>query len=380
MGIAICKRQTEVFVALLVFFPAPLLAASERVEPFGVSAKGEVVSQITLTNDRNMRIALINYGATLTKIEVPDRAGRVQNIVLSLPDMASFERTQRRWGSIIGRYAGRIGSAQFVLDGITHRLEPGRNGVTLHGGTNGYDKRVWAFRTASNLRSVAAIFTLISPDGDQGFPGALRLEVTYRLMRATNEMRIEYRATTSAPTVVNFTNHAFFNLAGAGTGTITNHELSILADHYAPTDDVKIPIGQLLPVAETPLDFRQPLQIGQSLDINHPLLAPSKGFDHSYSFSGPRHHSAQPIAILYDPKSGRRMAISTTEPGLQFNTGNGFDGTEIGSEGVAYPIYSGLALETQHLPDSPNQPTFPTTRLDSGKRFYSQTTYRFSID
>jgi aldose 1-epimerase len=250
----------------------------------------------------------------------------------------------------------------------------------LHGGSNGFDKRVWAFRTYTDAGSVAAIFTLLSPDGDQGFPGALRLEVTYRLLRKTNELRLEYRATTSAPTVVNFTNHAFFNLGGAGNGTIANHNLTILADHYAPTDPVKIPTGELLPVAGTPLDFRQPQRVGQSMDITHPLLAPSKGFDHSYSFRRPASVRLQLIAILHDPASGRRMAIATTEPGLQFNTGNGFDGTETGSEGIAYPTYSGLALETQQLPDSPNKLAFQSTRLNPGKPFFSVTAYRFSVD
>jgi aldose 1-epimerase len=361
-------------------WPQDVSAASVQIEPFGATARGEAVSRVTLANDRNMRVGVISYGATLTTIEVADRTGKVKNVVLSLPNMASYERTQRRWGGIIGRYAGRIAGAQFTLDGVTHRLEPGRNGVTLHGGANGYDKRVWAVRTASSARSVAAIFTLLSPDGDQGFPGALRLEVTYRLMRTTNEMRIEYRATTSVPTVVNLTNHAFFNLAGAGNGTILDHDLTVLADLYAPTDTIKIPLGRLLSVRDTPLDFRQPRRIAQSLDLSSPLLAPSQGFDHSYVFGTRSWRRARPIAVAYDPSSGRRMTITTTEPGLQFNTGNGFNGTEIGSEGVAYPIYAGLALETQHLPNSPNKPSFPSTRFDPGKPFFSQTTYRFSID
>ncbi|MEY3235293.1 aldose epimerase family protein [Aquidulcibacter sp.] len=373
------KLKRSTFLIFLLLWPSVISAAATNVEPFGLTSKGESVSQITLTNDRDMRVALISYGATLTTVEFADRSGKVHNVVLSLPDMASYERTQRRWGGIIGRYAGRIAGAQFQLDGVTHRLEPGRNGVTLHGGNNGYDKRVWAFRTHADARSVAAIFTLLSPVGDQGFPGALRLEVTYRLMRKANELRLEYRATTSAPTVVNFTNHAFFNLAGAGTGTIANHNLTIVADHYAPTDAIKIPTGELLPVVGTPLDFRQPQRVGQAMDNNHPLLAASKGFDHSYSFRRPASVRPQPVAILHDPVSGRRMTIATTEPGLQFNTGNGFDGTEVGSEGVAYPIYSGLALETQHLPNSPNQPIFPSTRLNPEKPFYSMTTYRFSI-
>lgn len=363
----------------LLFWSVPLSAASSRVEQFGKTANGEVVSKVFMTNDRNMRVAIINYGATMTAIEVPDSAGRVRNVVLSLPDMASYLRTERRWGGIIGRYAGRIGNARFALDGKIYLLESGRNGVTLHGGSNGYDKRVWAFRRLSNAKSVATIFTLQSPDGDQGFPGDLSLQVTYRLMRKTNALKIEYRATTMAATVVNFTNHAFFNLSGAGSGTIGDHELTILADRYAETDDKKIPSGQLIAVDGTPLDFRIETIIGNNLAMDGPLLAPSKGFDHSYVIASKPSRAPRPVAFARDSSSGRTMTISSTEPALQFNSGNGFDEREIGSEGIAYPIYAGLALETQHLSDSPNQPFFPSTRLDPGKTFVSKTTYQFGI-
>jgi aldose 1-epimerase len=366
-------------ILMLSSWPSGLMAASTETEPFGVTSRGQNVTRIILTNDQGMRVALINYGATLTAIDVPDRGGNIANVVLSLPDMPAYERTQRRWGGIIGRYAGRIGQARFELDAKRYNLEPGRNGVTLHGGSNGYDKRVWAYRTSRRIDSVAATFTLLSPDGDQGFPGAVRLEVTYRLMRNTNQLRLTYRATTTAPTVVNFTNHAFFNLAGAGTGVISGHELTILADHFAPTNDIKIPTGQLLPVAQTPLDFRTPMTIGRAMDLNNPLLAPSKGFDHSYSFLAATGRM-RPIARLKHPASGRIMEIETTQPGLQFNSGNAFDSTETGSEGVAYPVYSGLALETQHLPDSPNQPNFPSTRINPNNAFRAETVFLFSTD
>jgi aldose 1-epimerase len=371
-------RLTFLFGA--VAWPVTAVAATSRVEAFGQTAKGRAVAKITMVNDANMSVSLISYGATITAIEVPDRAGQSRNVVLSLPDMASYERTQRRWGSIIGRYAGRIANAQFTLNGRVARLEPGRNGVTLHGGSDGYDKRVWAYQTRSDRRSLSTVLTLLSPDGDQGFPGALTLEVTYRLMRARNELRIEYRAKSAAPTVVNFTNHAFFNLAGAGNGTIGDHELTLMPPLYAPTDSRKIPTGMLASVAGTPLDFRSPARIGQFVASDDPLLVPSKGFDHSYVFAAPRHTSPRQIALLRDPVSGRKMTLLTSEPGLQFNSGNGFEGKEIGSEGVAYPIYAGLALETQHLPDSPNQPQFPSTRLNPGKRFYSVTIYRFGVE
>jgi aldose 1-epimerase len=373
------QRRHFPLIALLLW-PAPLLAASSDVKAFGKTAKGQPVSRITMTNDRNMRVSLISYGATLTAIEVSDRDGKSRNIVLSLPDVASHERTERRWGSIIGRYAGRIGNASFALDGKTHNLEPGRNGVTLHGGSNGFDRRVWTFRKRVDARSILTVFTLASPDGDQGFPGALTLQVTYRLMRKSNVLKIEYSATTSAATVVNFTNHAFINLAGAGNGTILGHKLTLMADRFAETDEKKIPTGRLLPVEGTPLNFRQAAMIGPAMKVDDPLLAPSKGFDHSYAQSDAPHRTPHLIAEVYDPLSGRKMAISTTEPGLQFNSGNGFEGKETGSEGINYPIYAGLALETQHLPDSPNQPLFPSTRLDPGRTFKSVTVYEFSTE
>jgi aldose 1-epimerase len=373
-------RPLLFFFVALAFWPTALFAAKPVVEPFGTTANGQSVSRITMTNDSNMRVSLITYGATLTAIDVPDREGKSRNIVLSLPDIASYERTERRWGSIIGRYAGRISNARFALEGQTYNLEPGRNGVTLHGGNKGYDKRVWAFRTRTDAKSIATVMTLHSPDGDQGFPGRLKLEVTYRLMRASNTLKVEYRATTSAPTMVNFTNHAFVNLAGAGNGTIGEHELTLWTDQYAETDDKKIPTGRLLSVEGTPLDFRQPIKVGAALNSDHPLLAPSKGYDHSYVFAGNSDSRLRPIASVREFTSGRKMVISTTEPGLQFNSGNGFEGKETGSEGIAYPIHSGLALETQHLPDSPNQPGFPSTRLDPGKGFYSVTIYQFTTD
>ena len=339
-----------------------------------------MIERIVMTNDRGMRVAMISYGATLTAIDVPDRRGTRRNVVLSLPDMAAYQATDRRWAGIVGRYAGRIDHASFMLDGKTHRLEAGRNGVTLHGGLFGYDKRRWRYRTDADRQSLSTIFTLISPDGDQGFPGRLTIEVRYRLMRATDEVRIEYHATTTAPTVVNLTNHMFFNLAGAGSGDIRAHRLTLLAARYAQTDARKIPTGRLLPVTATVLDFLRPHAIGEDVTSNDPLLAPSKGFDHSYVSADRPSIAPRPIAVVSDPESGRVLTIETTEPGLQFNSGNGFNGGEIGSEGVAYPIYAGLALETQHLPDSPNQPGFPSTVVSPNAPFRSVTVYRFSTD
>lgn len=353
-------------------------AADVRRVPFGKTQGGVAIVKTVLRNDLGMSVAAIDYGATLTAIETPDRQGRVANIVLNRPDIASYETNQRRYGAVIGRYAGRITDARFTLDGETHALEAGRNNMTLHGGSRGYDKRPWSSEAVSDRQSVGVRYHLLSPAGDQGFPGALRLTVTYRLMRKSNDLSIEYVARTSAPTVVNFTNHAFFNLAGAGTGTVMDHRIQIDADRYAEVDTRKAPTGKLPSVAGTVLDFRAPRRLGDVLRLDDPLLASSNGFDHSLVVRDAVVATPTLVGWIEDPASGRRMTVLTTEPSVQFNTGNGFDGGETGSEGVAYPRYAGLAFETQHLPDSPNQPGFPSTVLRPSSAFRSTTILRFS--
>lgn len=355
-------------------------AAEVRRLPFGKTKAGVAVVKTVLRNDLGMSVAAIDYGATLTAIETPDRQGKFANVVLNRPDIGAYETNQRRYGAVIGRYAGRVTDARFTLDGQTHQLEAGRNNMTLHGGSRGYDKRLWSSQVVSDGQSVGVRFSLLSPAGDQGFPGTLRLTVTYRLMRKSNALRIEYVAWTSAPTVVNFTNHAFFNLAGAGAGAsaVADHRVQIDADRYAEVDARKAPTGKLPSVAGTVLDFRSPRRVGDVLRLDDPLLAASNGFDHSLVLRDAMATAPVSAGWIEDPASGRRMTVLTTEPSIQFNSGNGFDGGETGSEGVAYPRHAGLAFETQHLPDSPNQATFPPTVLRPGTPFRSTTILRFS--
>lgn len=367
-------------LALALLVPAaPATAASIRVGPFGTTADGRAVSRIVLANDRSMRVAVIDRGATVTTMAVPDRHGRVRNVVLNLPSVAAYERSQRRWAGIVGRYAGRIADASFSLDGRRHALEPGRNGVTLHGGSDGYDKRVWRHAVHRDAASVAATFTLVSPDGDQGFPGRLTLSVTYRLMRRSNTLRIVYRATTTAPTVFNPTNHMFLNLAGAGSGTIDRQPLRLWAGRYAELDARKVPTGRLPTVAGTPLDFRRARPIDAAGAVADPLLAAAGGYDHALVVRDRPASRPMPVARLLDPASGRGLLIESTEPAVVLNGGNGFDGTETGGEGVAYRAYAGVALETQHLPDAPHHPAFATTVLRPGQVFASETRYRFFV-
>lgn len=365
-------------VALVLIMAGTAQAAEVRREPFGETKAGVAVVRTVLRNDLGMTVAAIDFGATLTAIEAPDRRGRFANVVLNRPDIAVYETNQRRYGAVVGRYAGRITDARFTLDGAVHTLEAGRNNMTLHGGANGYDKRVWSSSAISDRRSVGVRYRLLSPAGDQGFPGAVTLTVTYRLMRKANELHIEYEAHTDAPTVINPTNHAFFNLAGAGQRTVLDHRVQIDAARYAEVDARKAPTGALLSVAGTVLDFRTPRRVGDVLKLDDRLLASSNGFDHSLVLADAMASKPRPAGWIEDPASGRRMTILTTEPSVQFNTGNGFDGSEAGEEGVAYPRYAGLAFETQHLPDSPNQPAFPSTVLRPGKPFRSMTVLRFT--
>ena len=353
------------------------LAATTQTTLWGQMPDGTQVERVTLTNDRGMRMSYIDLGATLTAIEVPDRNGKRANILLSLPDLESYQRTRRRFAAVVGRYAGRIGGARFTLEGQTFALPANANGAALHGDPDGYDRRVWRRKNFSDSLSIGSVFSLDSPDGDQGLPGRLKVSVTYRLMRASNELRIDYVAETDAPTVVNLTNHAFFNLAGAGSVGLGTHLFHIDADRYVETNAKRIPTGVISSVSGTPLDFRKPTGISERLANASPLLGDPPGFDHSLLFSA-ADGRLKLVATIDESTSGRRMQVHTTEPSVQFNSGNGFDGSETGSEGRAYLRHDGFAFETQHLPDSPNHANFPTTVVRSGTAFRSTTVFRFS--
>jgi aldose 1-epimerase len=370
IGHALCVAMLSV--------AAQAFCAEQQVEQWGNTHSGEPVQRVTVQNLLGMKLAYIDLGATIVAIVVPDRRGKMQNVVLSLRDLQSYERTERRFGAVMGRYAGRIGNARFSLDGRAVDLIPGSHGTTLHGGPDGYDRRVWQRRDFSDANSLGSIFHLVSPAGDQNFPGRLDLNVTYRLLRRRNELRIEYAATTDAPTVLNLTNHSFFNLAGAGTAGLDSHRFQIDASWFALTDEKKVPLGTVASVAGTPLDFRKPAGLDERLASGSSLLGTPPGIDHSLLFTRWTGRLAR-VAVIDDTTSGRRMEVSTTEPSLQFNSGNSFDGSEVGSEGIGYRRYDGFAFETQHLPDSPNHPNFPGTALYPGANFRSMTSFRFSI-
>lgn len=347
------------------------------VQPFGTTAAGIPVEKVTLTNDRGMTLSFIDYGATLVGATVPDRQGRRANVILDLPDLPAYERTTRKHAAIVGRYAGRIGNATYTLDGQKVELVPNARGLTVHGGPDGYDKRVWKRRDFADKASIGAVYTLVSPAGDQRFPGTLTIDVTYRLQRASNAFAIEYAVRTDAPTVVNLTNHGYFNLAGAGSGGLQSHLFCIAAGRYAVTDPKRVPTGALASVDGTALDFRRPAGMTERLQAPSALLG-DPGFDHSLVFDKPVGAMAR-VAVVADTASGRRMEIVTSEPSVQLYSGNAFDGKEQGTHGKPYAAHDGFAFETQHLPDSPNQPAFPSTVVRPGEVMRSVTAFRFGV-
>ncbi|MRX09986.1 galactose-1-epimerase [Pseudoduganella sp. FT25W] len=346
-------------------------AGGIRTEAYGVTQAGQPVEKVVLENARGMRLAYIDYGATLVAADVADKQGKRTNVILSLPDLAAFERTRGRYGAVIGRYAGRIANARYTLDGKTVQLPANSKGMAIHGDPDPYDKRVWQRQDFADRESIGSIYRLHSADGDQGFAGALDITVTYRLLRKRDEFRIEYQATSSAPTVLNLTNHVYLNLAGAAANTLRDHRFQIAADRYLETDALRIPTGALLDVAGTPFDFRRAASVSARLD------SVTGGYDHSLVLAKPVGAYA-PVATII--AAGRKLVVSTSEPSVQLYTVNGFDGKEIGSEGVAYQRFGAFAFETQHFPDSPNHASFPSTALRPGQVFRSQTSYRFMTD
>ena len=358
----------------------PAVASGIRAEPYGATPAGVAVERVTVTNDRGMQLSYIDYGAILVAATVADRHGRRANIVLGAPDLAAFMRSNRRYGAVIGRYAGRIGNARFALDGKEYLLTPSNKGFAIHGDPDGIDRRVWSRTDFADRESIGSTYRLASPDGDQGMPGKMEISVTYRLMRGVDEFRIEYAARSDAPTVVNLTNHAYFNLSGAGSSGLASHRFRIDADRYVAADGKKVPTGELPSVAGTPLDFRTPASAAARLAEAQAggLLGVQPGYDHGLFFNKPAGALAR-VAVIDELSSGRRMEVSTTEPSAQFYTANAFDGTEPGAEGRAYQRFDGFAFETQHLADSPNKPQFPSTVLRPGHEFRSVTVFRFGL-
>lgn len=336
---------------------------------FGTTRDGQTVDLYTLTNKNGLVARIMTYGATLTELHVPDRNGKTDSVVLGFSDFGKYEAGHPFFGSTTGRVANRIGKGRFTIDGTEYRVAVNNAPNHLHGGPNGFDKQMWKAEPLNRKNGPAVRFTYRSPDGDQGYPGNLDTVVVYTLTN-DDELRIEYTARTDKPTIVNLTNHSYFNLAGEGNGTVLDHELMINADRYTVFDETQIPTGAIAPVEGTPLDFRQARKIGERIEQ-------AKGYDHNFVLNG-RTGQMKLCARVRDPRSGRVMEIRTTEPGVQLYTANGLDGTITGVSGKPYPKYGAFCLETQHYPDSVNRPEFPTVILRPGQTYRTTTTHKFS--
>ncbi len=343
-------------------------------EPWGRTAAGEVVHRVRLRAD-GIEADVLTYGGIIAALRVPDRTGRVTNVVLGLASLADYETRSPHFGALIGRYANRIAGGQFTLDGTDYQLARNNGPNALHGGPSGFGKRVWTVAEAAPHRLVLA---RTSPDGEEGYPGALSVTVTYTAEQGA--LRIDYAATTNRPTVLNLTNHSYFNLAGEGEGDVLGHTLRLDADHYLPVDATLIPTGELRPVDGTPFDFRVPIPIGARIREGDEQLVHGQGFDHCWALRGGIARQPRTAARVIHPGSGRILEVLTTEPGVQFYSGNQLTGSLVGPSNRAYRQGDGFCLETQHFPDSPNQPAFPSTVLRPGERFSSTTMFRFALD
>ncbi len=340
---------------------------------YGTTAQGQAVEEYTLTNTQGTEIKIITYGGIITSIRIPDRDGNRTNIVLGFDRLADYETQSPYFGCITGRFANRIARGRFTLDGAQYSLATNDGPNHLHGGTVGFDKRVWTPTVSGN----SLVLKYLSPDGEEGYPGNLTVTVTYTLTD-DNGLNIDYHATTDKPTLVNLTNHSYFNLAGHGD--VYDHVLTINADHFTPTDNTAIPTGEIASLEGTPFDFRSPRRIGQSLRSSHPQIVSGRGYDHNFVLKRPvpDDHSLVLAARLTDPGSGRELTVLTTEPGIQFYSGNFLNATLVGAGGEVYRQGDGLALETQHFPDAIHHPHFSTVVLRPGETYHSVTVLKFA--
>jgi len=354
-------------------------AATLEHAPYGTTQDGQPVEIYTMINDHGLRVRFLSYGGVITEIVVPDRAGRLDNIVLGLRTLQEYETLPGHLGAITGRYANRIGGAQFTLGGQIYHLIANNGPNTLHGGPNALDHRVWTVSPLTTPDGLAATLSYVSPDGDQNFPGTLTTQVTYTLTK-DDVLQITYTARTDKDTVINFTNHSYFNLAGNGSGSVADQLLLVNAERYTPTGPDQIPTGEIAPLEGTPLDFRQLMPIGARLNSAFQQMVYAHGYDHNFVLNKPSGDSMGFAARAYDPKSGRIIDCFTTEPAVQVYTSNGMNGSLVGSSGTTYRQTEGFTLETQHFPDSPNKPNFPSTELKPGQEFRSTTMYRFATD
>jgi aldose 1-epimerase len=344
--------------------------------PFG-RAGDRIVDAYTLTNAHGIEVRVITYGAAIASLKTPDRAGQFKNIVLGFDTLEPYLAGVPYFGAAVGRYANRIANGRFVLDGKTYSLPQNDGPNSLHGGTKGFDKRVWSAQPSQSPQGPELMLTYVSADGEEGYPGTLTAHVTYTL-GDDDTLTIAFQATTTAPTPVNLANHAYFNLTGDPRHTIQDHVLTIDADRFTPVNATLIPTGELRDVAGTPFDFRKPIAIGARIEAGDEQLHLGHGYDHNWVLTKPKAGEMTLAAVLSDPQSGRALELRTTQPGLQFYSGNFLDGKPAG-KGTVFAHRTGLCLETQHFPDSPNQPAFPSTILRPGQTYSEKTVLAFRV-
>jgi aldose 1-epimerase len=382
------KENVHALLCALLFVGQLLVAGSLssqgmggtiRKESFGKTASGEQVDLYTLSNKKGMEVAITNFGGTVVRLKVPDRAGKVADVVLGFDTLEGYEKGTGYFGATVGRYGNRIGGGTFSIDGKTYTLPKNNGNNTLHGGISGFNRKVWKARELASRDGESLEMTYLSPDGEEGFPGNLSVKAVFTVPEDRNELKIDYTATTDKDTVLNLTNHSYFNLAGEGNGDILDHVLTLHAKQFTPVDKSLIPTGELRDVAGTPMEFTSATAIGKRIDESYDQLVFGKGYDHNFVISRAGSGNGLTLAAeAYDPKSGRRLEVLTTEPGVQFYSGNFLDGAVKGKGNKTYGKRAAFCLETQHFPDSPNHPNFPSTLLKPNAVFQSETVFRFS--
>ncbi|MGA8311877.1 MAG: aldose epimerase family protein [Terriglobales bacterium] len=349
-----------------------------RKQSFGKTGDGRPVDLYTLTNSQGMEVRAMTYGGIIVSLRVPDKTGKFDDVVLGHDTLDGYLVNPPYFGVIVGRYANRIGNATFTLDGVKYTLAKNDGPNSLHGGLNGFNKQVWEAKPFKDTTGVGVAFSYLSKDGEEGYPGNLKVKVSY-VLTDENQLVIDYEATTDKATPLNLSQHSYFNLAGEGSGDILGHHLMLNADRFTPVDKTLIPTGEIRPVQGTPLDFTTPTAIGARINDNYEQLVVGRGYDHNFVINR-KEDGLILAARVHEPTSGRVLEVFTTEPAVQFYSGNFLDGTITGKHGHVYKQRNGFCLETQHYPDSPNHPDFPSTILRPGATFHSQTVFKFSAE
>ncbi|MCG8510960.1 MAG: galactose mutarotase, partial [Rhodospirillales bacterium] len=371
------QNGTALLITALLSIAMTGCITQPQVDFFGTTQQDTPVQIDTLTNDNGLTAKLCTYGATLVEMHIPDKQGKLADVVNGFDDIAGYEDSEANqyFGCTTGRYANRIAKGQFTLDGKTYQLATNNDANHLHGGEDrALSRVVWDAKPHTMLEGQAVTYAYTSPDGEEGYPGKLEVTVTYTLTN-DNALRIDYTATTDKPTPINLTNHAYWNLGGHGSGTINDHMLMLNASHYTPVDETLIPTGELAPVKGTPFDFTEPMAIGARVEQEHPQLKYGLGYDHNFVLDKNEEGALELAARLKDPDSGRVLEVYTTEPGIQFYGGNFLFGQK-GKDGKVYGHRNALCLETQHFPDSPNQPNFPSVILKPGETYRHMTVHK----